>query len=341
VTEGIIQKGISSGKYDETGMEEWMDVSRRSFAAGAMASLVSLLPAPGQTPALSRRVAVTIDDGPVVGARNELADFQRISAGLIESFRSENVPVTIFINERQLNVHGQRDARAEVVVQWLDAGFELGNHTYSHPSLNRVPLWQFQDDVVRGEVVMRALLEERGRKLLWFRYPFLHSGTSAEVHQGIMDFLEQRNYRVAPVTVDYADFSFAGPYTRVLRAGDHETAAKIKEAYLNQVDAGFEHAENLSKEIFGYEVAQILLIHCNELNSVSLRESIGRIRNRGYSFITLEEAMRDPAYHRPDTFAGPGGSWLHRTATATGKTIDGNSRPRVPQWILDLPRPTR
>ena len=32
-----------------------------------------------------------------------------------------------------------------------DGGFELGNHTYSHPRLNNVPLWQFEDDVVKGE----------------------------------------------------------------------------------------------------------------------------------------------------------------------------------------------
>src|SRR6185436_18030321 len=132
--------------------------------------------------AQGRRVAITIDDGPVVGDQRDLAVFQRISAGLIGSLKAEKIPATIFINERQLNVHGQRDARAAVLVDWLDAGFDLANHTYSHPSLNRVPLWQFQDEVVRGEAIMRPLIEQRGRKLEWFRYPYLHSGTTAEVH---------------------------------------------------------------------------------------------------------------------------------------------------------------
>ncbi len=110
----------------------------------------------------------------------------------------------------------------------------------------------------------------------------------------------------------------------------------MKQAYLDQVDAGFEHAEKTSKDLFGYELPQILLIHCNELNSVTLRESIGRMRKRGYTFITLEEAMRDPAYHRPDTFTGPGGSWLNRTATAMGKPLPPGSGPRMPQWITDV-----
>jgi peptidoglycan/xylan/chitin deacetylase (PgdA/CDA1 family) len=300
-------------------------ISALSLSRGAMAQ--------------GRRVSITIDDGPVVGEMKDLGNFQRISAGLIGSFAAEKVPVTIFINERQLNVQGQRDGRVAVVSQWLDAGFDLGNHTYSHPSLNRVPLWQFQDDLVRGDVVMRSLLEQRGRTLVWFRYPYLHSGTTAEVHQGILDFLEQRKYRVAPVTVDYADYTFAGVYTRLVRAGKLDVAEKVKQAYLDQVDVGFEHAEKTSQQVFGYELPQILLIHCNELNSVTLRDSIARMRKRGYTFISLEEAMKDPAYARPDTFAGSGGSWLSRTAIAMGKPLTPGSGPRVPEWITELGRP--
>lgn len=288
-----------------------------------------------QAPQPVRRVAVTIDDGPVVGEMRDLANFQRISIGLIGSLQAGKVPATIFINERQLNVPGQRDARVAVLEDWLDAGFELANHTYSHPSLNRVPLWQFGDDVVKGEVIMRPLIEQRGRRLLWFRYPFLHSGTTEDVHQGIMDFLEQRQYRVAPVTVDYADYSFAGVYRSQQLAGNIDVADKIREAYLNQIDVGFEYAEKASVELFGYEVPQILLIHCNELNAITLRETIARVRKRGYEFITLDEAMKDPAYQRTDSFAGPGGSWLSRTATLTGKRLTVTNA-RVPTWITEL-----
>ena len=115
-----------------------------------------------QTPA-ARRVAITIDDCPVVNEMTDLGNFQRITNGLVGSFQVEKVPVTTFINERQLNVPGQRDARAAVVEQWLNAGFELGNHTYSHQSASKVPVDQFQDDIVKGEVITRAILEQRGQ----------------------------------------------------------------------------------------------------------------------------------------------------------------------------------
>ena len=182
---------------------------------------------------------------------------------------------------------------------------------------------------------MRPLVERRGRKLEWFRYPFLHSGTTEEVHQAIMDFLARRGYRVAPVTVDYADYTFAGVFRNQRMAGDEEVAERIKRAYLEQVDLGFEYAEQASVELFGHEIPQILLIHCNELNALTLRDTIARLRKRGYTFIPLGEAMADAAYARPDTFAGPGGSWLSRTATAMGRKLTG-TRPPIPEWITRI-----
>jgi peptidoglycan/xylan/chitin deacetylase (PgdA/CDA1 family) len=293
--------------------------------------------AEAQAPAPGRRVAITIDDGPVVNEMKDLANFQRISAGLIGSVQAEKVPVTVFINERQFNVPGQREERAAVLEKWLDAGFDVGNHTYSHQSANKIPAWQFGDEIVRGEVIMRPLIEARGRKLVWFRYPFLDSGSTAEVHQAIMDFLERHKYRVAPITVDYKDYMFAGAYSRNLRAGNTEMAEKIRQAYLEQVDVGFEAAEKASRDIYGYELPQILLIHCSEMNSVSLRDSIARMRQRGYSFVTLEEAMSDAAYQRPDNFVSRGGSWLERSAIALGKPRPQSMEALVPKWVTERP----
>jgi peptidoglycan/xylan/chitin deacetylase (PgdA/CDA1 family) len=305
-----------------------MTLSRRAWLSAALSAPLGAQEAPRRT------VAVTLDDGPAVGDGRDLARFQAIVSGLIESLQAERVACTVFMNERQLQVDGQREQRAASVAQWLDAGFELGNHTYSHADLNRTPLHEYLDDIVRGEVVMRAMLAARGRKLEWFRHPYLHTGPTPEVHDAVQAFLKQRGYRVAPVTVDYADYSFAGAYSRALRGGETGRAAKIRQAYLDQVDAGFEHYEKMSMEVLGREPAQILLLHCNELNSVSLRESIARIRARGYAFVTLAEAMKDPAYERPDAAVGTGGmSWLRRWAIALGKPVDPERALRLPEGI--------
>ena len=99
-------------------------------------------------------------------------------------------------------MHGQRDSRAAVVEQWLKAGFDVGNHTYSHRSANNVAADEFLDDVIKGEVIMEPLLKQYGKTLTWLRYPFLQSGTTAEVHDIIVTF------RGAP---DGPGFNFAEP----------------------------------------------------------------------------------------------------------------------------------
>src|SRR5262245_48398755 len=253
-----------------------------------LAIVVTVFVLPGvaaQTP--SRRIAISLDDGPSVEnpstpgvPMKDLATAQRVVAGLMGALQAEKVPATIFMNEGQLNVPGQRDARAAVLEQWLDAGFDLGNHTYSHVSANRVPLEKWEDEFVQGEVIMRPLIEARGRKLVWFRYPYLNSGATAQTHQALIEFTEKRGYRAAPITVDYSDFSFAGAYTREMASGHKDVAERIRQAYIEQVDPGLAYAEKASAEVFGYELPQILLIHCSELNSIALRDTLIRMRKR-------------------------------------------------------------
>jgi peptidoglycan/xylan/chitin deacetylase (PgdA/CDA1 family) len=192
-------------------------------------------------PVRARKIAITIDDGPAVGANNDLALFLRIADGAREAFVAEKVPAIMFVNERQFNVDGQRDARVAVLHKWLDAGLELGNHTYSHPYLGEIGLQGFLDDIVKGEVITRPLLAARGRKLEWFRYPFLASG-SGDTAQAVEDFLAKRGYRIAPVTADYADYSFEGPCTRHLRAGDKTQADALFATVLKTLDERFARA---------------------------------------------------------------------------------------------------
>ena len=286
-------------------------------STAALATLPALNLFSDTPPAAQRKIAVTIDDGPVVGAGDDLDAFLKISRGLREAFVEERVPAIMFVNERQLNVAGQRDARAAVLNEWLDAGLELGNHTYSHPRLDDLELHEYLDNIVKGEVITRPLLRSRGQELVWYRYPFLATGRG-ENAKVIEDFLKARGYRIAPVTVDYADYRYAMPYARHLRVRDHEQAKEYFGIVLQVLDEAFTRAEQRSIDVLGYELPQILLIHCNEMNAVTLRTSLQRIRERGYEFVSLDEAMRDPAYNLPNIRPGGlgGGGWFNTLKAA-------------------------
>lgn len=301
----------------------------RSAAAMAALALASRLGAQ-ETPR-PRKIAVTIDDGPATGANRDLEAFQRISRALRESFLAEKVPAIMFINERQLNLDGQRDARAAVVREWIEAGLDLGNHTYSHPNLTNVSLDRFLDDIVQGEVISRPLLEAHGKKLIWFRYPFLAAGSGVTAKQ-VEDFLARRGYRIAPVSVDYHDYSFSGTYLRHLRAGDRQKADEQFATVMTTLDEAFTRAEKRSVDVLGYELPQTLLIHCNEMNALTLPVTLKRIRDRGYTFVSIAEAMADEAYKLPGMRpGGMGGGGLFNSLAAAkagaGANRSGNSAP--------------
>jgi peptidoglycan/xylan/chitin deacetylase (PgdA/CDA1 family) len=301
--------------------ENEFPLTRRALLAGSAAAVAALaLRAFGAVQPSAkggRKIVVTIDDGPATGANRDLEAYLRISHALREAFVAEKVPAIMFINERQLNIDGQRDARAGVLHTWLEAGLDLGNHTYSHPRLTGVGLERYLDDIIKGEVISRPLLEARGRKLVWFRYPFLESG-SGETAQAIEDFLAKRGYRIAPVSVDYHDYSFSGTYLRHVRAGDQAKAEEQFATVMKALDDAFARAEARSVEVLGYELPQTLLIHCNEMNALRLRTTIQRIRDRGYAFVSMDEAMEDPAYKIPGLRAGAmgGGGFFNSVAAA-------------------------
>jgi peptidoglycan/xylan/chitin deacetylase (PgdA/CDA1 family) len=114
------------------------------------------LPSYGQTAKPDRQVAITIDDLPSgMADRLPAADITAMTAKLLGTLRDQKAPAVGFVNEKKLYKFGEVDERIKSLQMWLDYGFELGNHTYSHASLNQIELRNWEDDVVQGETVTR------------------------------------------------------------------------------------------------------------------------------------------------------------------------------------------
>ena len=134
---------------------------------------------------VERRVAITVDDLPeAIPARptatGELRELERYNEAIPTILKAHRARATGFVNERKLHVAGERDARVALLQRWIDAGFELGNHTYSHANFNQVSLEEMEDETIRGEVVTRSLLGGEARALFPVSVPFHGPHTSAQ-----------------------------------------------------------------------------------------------------------------------------------------------------------------
>jgi len=280
---------------------------------------------------------------PIAGVlSHDLASSRTITSKLLTAITAHRIPAVGFVNEGKLRGDGGIDAtRVDLLRMWLDAGLELGNHTYSHLDLNRTPLPAFEEDLLRGEAVTRPLLRARGMTLRFFRHPFLHTGRDIDTKRQFESFLAAHGYRIAPVTIDNDEYIFAAAYDRASARGDRDLMRRVAEAYVPYMEAKLEFFERNSRDLVGYEMRQILLVHANPMNAEHFGALARMIERRGYRFITLDRALEDAAYESPDAYVGGGGiTWLHRWALTKGVGKDFFAgEPTVPAFVEKAAQP--
>lgn len=294
-------------------------------------------PVLAQAPAMPpRTVAISIDDLPA-GAANSMSagEILEMTNKLLGTLREQKIPAVGFVNEQKLYKTGEVDDRIKALSLWLDDGFELGNHTFAHTSLNRVPLQAWEEEVIRGETVTRMLLAQHKMKMRYLRHPYLDAGTDLQTRREAEAFLTSRGYRVAPVTMDAWDWMYASVYDDARDRGDAALQQKLVTSYFSHTSEVFNYYENLSRVLIGYEPKQVLLLHANWLEADHIGELLDLLHKRGYQFVTLQDALSDQAYGMPDDYVGEEGSgWLDHWAITRGHPPHDN--PPAPKWVNDL-----
>jgi len=282
-----------------------------------------------------REIAITIDDLPASAADHmSSSEILGMTTKLLTTLRDQKIPAVGFVNEKKLYKPGEVDDRIKSLSMWLDYGFELGNHTYSHASLNRVGLKAWEEEIVRGETVTRMLLVQHKMQLRYFRHPYLDVGRDLETRRQAEAFLVDRDYRIAPITMDAWDWAYAGVYDDARRRGDTALQQQLVSSYFSYTTAVFDYYEKFSKDLLGYEPKQIILLHGNWLEADHIGELFDRLRKRGYKFISLQDALSDAAYSLPDEFVGEEGTnWIDHWAITRGHPPQNT--PVFPQWVID------
>jgi peptidoglycan/xylan/chitin deacetylase (PgdA/CDA1 family) len=295
------------------------------MASNFISRLILVVMTAASLRAQQHQVAITIDDLPRGGdaTGSALAD-RALTLKLLAPIDADKIPLTGFVNE----CHHADEVR-ELLRLWIAAGADLGNHTCSHLDLSSTSPAEFKADVVKGETLTGAAL---GHIPTYFRYPYLHTGMTAQVRDSVETFIRNRGYVMAPVTLDDDDWVFARVYADKLAHGNAPEAARVLAAYVKYMDGIYAFFERWGVTVTGHDVKQILLIHASQLNADAMPQLIAMMRRRGYELIPLWEALTDEAYQLPDSYAGPKGiSWIHRWAMEKGMKVQWE--PEAPAWV--------
>jgi hypothetical protein len=153
-------------------------------------------------------------------------------------------------------------------------------------------------------------------------------GPTREIESSFESFISGRGYRSVPITVDTMDWMFLFAYRKDPSGRRKETAGE----YLKFAAARFEFAERTAGALFGRQIPQILLLHANELNADNIDSLLKLIADRGYRFVTVEQALKDPAYAFPENYS-PTSDWLTHWAVSKKIAFDPPAPPQFVQKI--------
>ena len=291
--------------------------------------------------AQTRTVALTLDDLPLADAGSlpnispaeELQEAQNVNRAILKTLRKHHAWAIGFVNENKVLRNGMPTAHRAILRQWIRNGEELGNHTYSHADLDKISVEDFEREVIAGEASISPLMAEAGKHVQYLRFPFNHTGETADKHAAVAEFLKQRGYKVATCTIDNSDYIFARAYRLMLNRHDGKSARRLRASYLDYTRKEIEYYTRLHIQVFGREIPHVMLLHDSRLNADTLDQILRIFEKLNYRFVRLQQAQADPAYRTPDYVSQYGLMWGYRWARELNVKVDGRQEPEVPQWV--------
>jgi peptidoglycan/xylan/chitin deacetylase (PgdA/CDA1 family) len=229
--------------------------------------------------------------------------------GFVNGFRLQDFPYQI-----------------SILQDWHNAGEPLGSHTYSHPNLDDISSQKFISDIAKNEATLKKV--DPDGDWHWFRYPFLDEGNTLEKRRDVRAYLFAHHYKVAEVTIDFEDSLWNEPYARCVAKHDDAAVASLERSYLGTADEFIGVFRGLSQKLYGHDIPYVLLLHVGAFDAKMLPRLIALFRSKGFQFITLAQAEKDPAYSFDPNIGYPGGGTLQElVAKVKGVNFPDNTKP--------------
>lgn len=245
----------------------------------------------------ARQIAITFDELPAAETFGEV-DRVAINNMILESLKKHEVKATGFVIGQNIG------DSFDLLGTWLNDGHKLGNLTYSHQDYNELGIESFLKDIAMGEQTLEPMLSGFGQKKRYFRFPYLHYGNNAESKRQARLFLDNRNYVVAHATVVVEDYLYNLSFVQLKSKADTGAFEQLRSEFINHVLEELEAVEIVAQQDMNRRVSHILQLRCNRLNAEFLDGLLGAIKDMGYTFITLDKALKDKLYSKPEAYFG-------------------------------------
>jgi peptidoglycan-N-acetylglucosamine deacetylase len=274
--------------------------------------------------AYGQEIAVTFDDLPVHGPLPPNTTRLDVANSILKTLKRDRLPpVYGFINAGR----GSEDPDSlSVLKAWRSAGQPLANHTWAHIDLDKETPEEFAAEVSRNEPLLGNLMTKQDWH--WLRYPYLHEGDTVDKRRAVRSWLITHGYKIAEVSMDFEDYLWNAPYARCAAKRDKASIGKLHDSYLAVAEQYYSVYRELARLVYGRDMKYVLLMHVGAFDARMLPELLRMYRAKGVKFISLPEAMSDPAYlDDPDVAEPTGGAFQELMMEKKGIEFPSNSKP--------------
>lgn len=234
---------------------------------------------------------------------------------LIRKLRENRVPAIGFVTGARLS--DEPAGPTEFVRRWRAAGLEVGVGGYEHLRFAGTDYAEYVANVEKNLRTVAPLVAGDG--IRYFSYPFLNTGADAGSQERFRKWLSEKGLTGVPYTFDNSEWLYSHAYEAARRRGDAVRMRRIREEFVEYMERMVVHYERFSRDLFGREIPQTLVLTPSRLVADTADGLFGMLRDRGYEFVPMREALADEAFREPENFTGRRGvSWLERWALTRG-----------------------
>ncbi len=231
----------------------------------------------------AREIALTFDDCP--RKSGPVLDPMERDRKLVNALKDAGITAAFFCNSPTRDVHG-----LERIKYFSDHGHLIANHSADHPDLNKISVDSFMKNIERADGELNSFPTFRK----WFRFPFLHEGKDSHDVEAVRAGLKQIGYTNGYVTVDTEDWYVDEVLRQKVVAGKHFDEARLCRTYSRMMTDNGNLFDEMSVKSLGRSVRHVILLHETDLNAICLSELIHAFKNQRWSFISPDEAYKDP-----------------------------------------------
>ncbi|MBX3710156.1 MAG: polysaccharide deacetylase family protein [Gammaproteobacteria bacterium] len=233
---------------------------------------------------------------------------------ILSILKKNNLKIVLFAQGAQVdNPQGMA-----LLKRWNNAGHLIGNHTYSHLSINNISDKQYEQDTLKNE----ALLKSYSNFKKIFRFPYLKEGDTLAKRDEFRKFLHDHGYQNGSVTIDASDWYISDRLEKRLSQNPNADMTPYRDYYLQHIWNRAQYYDGLAQEILGRSPDHTLLVHHNLLNAIFLGDVIQMFKDKGWKVINADQAFQDPVFKMMPNTLPAGESLIWALAKQTGRYDD-------------------